>query len=506
LLGNRPLIPIATRADRVISRGGKASVSVGSGERSPCARHGRAGRRAAIARAALVLVALIGGVRAQEVPRPWLGSAIRGQVVDADTGTPIAGAVLVARWSWLDYHRGGLHSSPGFTDRGEALHLSEAVSDARGRFTLAGFGPTVRGMGQVEENAPQVTAFKSGYEPFQRLVGKDPPGEIRLKRYAGTPSELAARIAAIQGDYSRGLHWLGDKPTWKSMPRMVEALHREKVRLGEVSGAQIRGANRLASRGGAGKVADARSGKGLRAEKLPGEPYWPGAVWVAWTMRRIDGRPGTARLTYSKSLPVSEEPSSFTISPWTMPGPDTAMPGWEAAKDAPPLVRVYGWSYRRSAEQRWDEAGGSVQLERVPATREAILENLRALRRDVDAELQGDRETWIANHRPLLSLLAAECRALTPDLREGICYPEASDVAAELRKPNVVAIYDRVIEDGPEQRVIGQRTVSRIEAQSVSTPRAASAGSSLTAAAAASPAQGFVRRRPVGGFSIEPAR
>ncbi len=180
-----------------------------------------------IARAALVLVALVGIVRAQELPRPWLGSAIRGQVVDADTATPIAGAVLVARWTWLDYQSGGWHGSSGFNDRGEALHVSESVSDAQGRFTLAGFGPTVRVKGQVEENAPQVTAFKSGYEPFQQLVGKDPPGSIRLKRHTGTPSELAAKIAAIQGDYRRGLHWLGEKPTWSSTPRMVEALHRE---------------------------------------------------------------------------------------------------------------------------------------------------------------------------------------------------------------------------------------------------------------------------------------
>jgi hypothetical protein len=114
-------------------------------------------------------------------PTPFTAAALRGQVVDADTGKAIEGAVLLARWNWRQYFA-GFHSGPSFDDRGETLKVSEAVSDAQGRFTLAGFGPTVRGMGKLEERAPSLTVFKSGYVPFQRNVGTE-TGTIRLKRH-----------------------------------------------------------------------------------------------------------------------------------------------------------------------------------------------------------------------------------------------------------------------------------------------------------------------------------
>ena len=472
-------------------------------------------------RLAFVLLAIALPLHAQLAPRPFAARALQMQVVDAETGRPLQGAIVVARWNWLDWYAGGFHSSARTVDAGEVLHMGEAVTDVQGRFVIDGYA-TVRAKGLEEEKAPSLTVFLPGYEPFQRNIGDD-RSEVRLKRSTGPAADYAASIGLIQGDHTRGLHWLNEKTDPRSMPRMIHAIHREKLRLGE-EGAQIRSAHRLPGLSGAGKVADARTGKGIRAEdKLAGEPYPAGAVLVAWTLRRLDGSPGTKRLSYSRALPVSESVSEIDISPWTLPGPDIAVPGWEAVKDAPPAVRVYGWGYRRSADLHWSIAGGNVvSLERVPASREPVLENVRALRREIDAELAGNRAEAIVNHRPLLALLAAECRALTPDLRT-MCFPENSDVAAELRKRELYARFDRIPEDGPRRDIAGRMDYSQVRpervvggpaipaivaAPAVSTIQAERVKVSPTAGAAMAAASpvGPTPRKRIGGFSIEPAR
>ena len=450
---------------------------------------------------ALVLCAIALPLQAQLPPRPFGSRALDMRVVDADTGRPLQGAIVVARWNWLAWYAGGLHSSARLVDEGDVLHSGEAVTDAQGRFVIDGFA-TVRGKGEQQARAPSLVVFLPGYEPFQRDIGDD-RSEVRLKRSADPPAQYAAKIGGIQGHEMGGLHWLSPRTDWKSMPRMVEALHREKLRLGE-DGVGIRSAHRLAGLSGAGKVVDARTLGGIRAEdKLPGEPYPPGAILVAWTMRRVDGSPGTMRLAYSRALPVSESATEVNISPWTVPGPDIAVPGWEAVKDAAPAVRFYGWGYRRSADQHWNAAGGhTVKLERVPASREPLLDNVRALRRDIDAELAGNRAEAIVNHRPLLALLAAECRALTPDLQAGICFPPGSDVAAELRKPGLHARFDRIPEDGPREGRFGMHAPAASQIQVERVVAAPAAGAAMAAASPAGPPP----RKRVGGFSIEPAK
>lgn len=83
---------------------------------------------------------------------------IAAQVVDADTGQPIEGVVVVAHW---ELHGGS------FT--GDALPcgvagVEEAVTDQEGRFHLPGFGP-VRVSCDVQIWNPDLIFFKPGYEP-----------------------------------------------------------------------------------------------------------------------------------------------------------------------------------------------------------------------------------------------------------------------------------------------------------------------------------------------------
>lgn len=102
---------------------------------------------------ALCLLANLGGCAT------FSAEPIAAQVVDADTGEPIEGVVVVAHW---ELHGGS------FT--GDALPcgvagVEEAVTDQEGRFQLPGFGP-IRVSCDVQIWNPMLIFFKPGYEPY----------------------------------------------------------------------------------------------------------------------------------------------------------------------------------------------------------------------------------------------------------------------------------------------------------------------------------------------------
>jgi uncharacterized GH25 family protein len=63
--------------------------------------------------------------------KTWRAEAINGRVVDAGTGTPIAGAVVLVNWQ--------LKGMEGFP-QGQ-LAIFERVTDAQGRFEIPAWGP-----------------------------------------------------------------------------------------------------------------------------------------------------------------------------------------------------------------------------------------------------------------------------------------------------------------------------------------------------------------------------
>lgn len=69
---------------------------------------------------------------AMQRPALYRSEAIRGRVVDFETGAPVERAVVLARWMRLDT----------FTrhPRG-AFHYAEALTDANGEFTIPAWGP-----------------------------------------------------------------------------------------------------------------------------------------------------------------------------------------------------------------------------------------------------------------------------------------------------------------------------------------------------------------------------
>jgi hypothetical protein len=418
---------------------------------------------------------------AAQLPGPFLSGEVRGRVVD-EAGQPVEGVVVVARWEWLHYDPPRLHGGGYYVNNGEAVHVAEAVTGRSGEYSIASWGPTAKAGGKMDDGQPRLYAFKSGYEPAVGARGQ----ALRLRKSSASPAAYAQLIRNFQegsnayGSPHRGgtLAWRFPGHDWRGMPRMVEAIHREKLRLGD-DGASILGAHLLHGRAGEGVVLDAATR----------QPVQFAVVSITWTLRRSDASAGVRRVVQTKSGLAAG--AKFWVSPWRVPGP--RVEGWAIATEEIPLVRVYAPGYRHSADARWTETGGAVLLEKLPEGREALLAELATWRRDVDAALsQGDQGVALPLQRALLSQLAHQCNQLTPDAQQGICFPPGSDAARYLqdtRSSNV----GYAIEDEEGERVMKVVAVgtgaSRVQAQSVpiAPPRR-------------------VDRPAIGGFRIEPAR
>lgn len=162
--------------------------------------------------------------------------AVDSQVVDADTGQPIEGAVVVAYW---EMHRGSF--AGGGLPCG-AANVEEAVTDQDGKFRIPGWGPIHSSCDGMRSGAPFLYVFKSGYgdtrvsnyplEPpvvtFTRSEWNDKPiklakypdlnlGEVGIKSYA----------AAFGGLNDELEYFIVDLPTecnWRKIPNMLRAL------------------------------------------------------------------------------------------------------------------------------------------------------------------------------------------------------------------------------------------------------------------------------------------
>jgi hypothetical protein len=117
---------------------------------------------------------------------PWTYSGRAGSatVVDAATGQPLPGVVVVASWNLIDIRDGTFAG---------VLFTVEAVTDTQGEFILPSWGPRQITMGNsgrvpraLDYSEPHFHLFKSGF---------------RYRVVAG-PNRALERL--------RGLHWIGD--------------------------------------------------------------------------------------------------------------------------------------------------------------------------------------------------------------------------------------------------------------------------------------------------------
>lgn len=106
----------------------------------------------------------------KDPPEEYVFEPVKARIVDADTGQPIEGAIVIARW-------GTIHNR-------YVLKVAEAVTDANGQFNFPGWGPVKRPDGCLWDDDPYMTVFKSGY--FSRgllntsILERDGPEEERL--------------------------------------------------------------------------------------------------------------------------------------------------------------------------------------------------------------------------------------------------------------------------------------------------------------------------------------
>lgn len=160
----------------------------------------------------------------------YSAEAIEGWVVDAETGKPIEGVVVVAHWRLL----GGMEGGTPLRE----LKIFESATDSNGRYSFPAWGPKFALMGTLESESPEILMFKQGFK-FQRLLNPWQPDldtsksewngkTVKLERFTGTLEQYERHISMLNSDlwttgYGVGDHW-GDHCGWKAFPQMLRAL------------------------------------------------------------------------------------------------------------------------------------------------------------------------------------------------------------------------------------------------------------------------------------------
>jgi hypothetical protein len=103
------------------------------------------------------------------VPSTGCAGSIHGQVLDAQSGQPIAGAVVLGVWTKV----AGL---PGLTHT-ELVGVKEVETDAQGRFTLE----RPRTLFPFAEDDESITVYKFGYIAWNNIFTFPPTGSGRRK-------------------------------------------------------------------------------------------------------------------------------------------------------------------------------------------------------------------------------------------------------------------------------------------------------------------------------------
>lgn len=165
-----------------------------------------------------------------EGPPPLTYSAkpVEGVVVDAQTGEPLGGVIIVAQWI-LDQAGVGSY---------RRLHVFETATDPTGRFLIPGWGPKRNSWypwTRLRDADPMLFFFKQGYSPltvqnrwdrnesmrFSEWDGKT----ISLQKFTGTPDEWATKLSFLQ----TFLGWSSQAVDWRLMPRITLTLELERL-------------------------------------------------------------------------------------------------------------------------------------------------------------------------------------------------------------------------------------------------------------------------------------
>jgi hypothetical protein len=158
-------------------------------------------------------------------PLVYFGKEIRGKVLDADTGAPLAGVSIVAEWQ--------IYVMVVQSHLGNRIKVIEATTGFDGNYVVPGWGPVVRPpWGALLNHSPKLTFFKAGYYPKVVLNERESESmirdsefngrEIRLKQFDGD-LDLLDRLLEVSSPWLTGC--------WRDCPHYVVALDAEAKRL-----------------------------------------------------------------------------------------------------------------------------------------------------------------------------------------------------------------------------------------------------------------------------------
>lgn len=156
---------------------------------------------------------------------------IRGQVVDAETGQPLEGVIVVAEWR--------LHSTIG-PGSPSAINTLEAVTDAVGKYLIPGWGPRPRRMfTYLSHLDPELRFFKSNYYPKgleNRLFSYENHNRstVRTSMWDGKVIQLKPFKGDDWGNYASKIRMYWDSEFYdclRECPRFVLALDKESKRI-----------------------------------------------------------------------------------------------------------------------------------------------------------------------------------------------------------------------------------------------------------------------------------
>ena len=170
--------------------------------------------------------------------------SIEAWVVDAQTGQPIEGAVVVAHWQ-LERKFAIPPGVVGYDPRGPLqLQILETVTDARGRFAFPAWEPRRAPMGSyLEGYDPRIIIFKSGYEYFadsnmhhskfdtstsstrtSELNGRT----VKLKKFEGDLKGYEERISLLGGAIGFATRPQSKNCDWQKIPQMLAAVFKQE--------------------------------------------------------------------------------------------------------------------------------------------------------------------------------------------------------------------------------------------------------------------------------------
>lgn len=223
---------------------------------------------------------ILGPLGANADPLRYSAKAIHGQVLDRESGEPLDGVIVVAKWP-LVQEETFMGATFYRQKNADNLKFVEVMTNKDGRYVLPAWGPTMRPFfSHLDRYSPEIMYFKAGYYPEHRLNDKRREEAmdselasymdgvpVQLQKFTGKPINWPAPTDGNEPDgsllsYARQirflesyLDWGAENDQWKLMPHMIMAIEKEKTRVRKESPKgreqyEIRGISSLDTAGG----------------------------------------------------------------------------------------------------------------------------------------------------------------------------------------------------------------------------------------------------------------